>query len=289
MKPNVFQFSNYREFLRTHFEYKNQLERNFNVSQWARRLSLKSSSTMLMILNGTRNPGEGLVEDLALNMGLSDEETQYFKILVQLEKTKTNSYLRSLILEKLPKENQDQAQLIQMKYFRLVSEWYFFALRELVDLPDFQEDEVWIQKRLRFHLSKKQITECYEVLVHCELLRRDENGRLEYSEPVTSTFDLSNPDIKKFHKGALELCKQAVDQIDVSERELINITFTCNSEDLPLLKKKIRSVLDGFRPTEKKPDDTVYMLEAACIPLTQKLNSNLNSKSSSERKKDENN
>ena len=120
MKPNVLEFSDYRSFLLASYESRRRSHRHFSLAAWARKLSLKSSSTLIMILKGDRNPSEQLVDTLNFDLGLCDDEAEYFRNLVQLEKAKTNTHLKNLILEKLPKSNHPNAQLIKMKYFRLV-------------------------------------------------------------------------------------------------------------------------------------------------------------------------
>jgi len=269
MKPDIFGFDDYRSFLQAACETRKQAQRSFNLAAWARKLSLKSSSTLIMILNGTRNPSAELTESLVQDLGLNPEEAEHFRNLVQLEKSKTNPHLRAMILDKMPViKERPNSQLIKMKYFRLISEWYFMAIRELVDLPDFQEDSEWIQSRLRFRVTKPQIEEAIEVLVQCGLLARGENGKLQYTSSVATTFDVPNEDIQKFHKGSLELMKQAVDQVPAAEREMLNSTFTCRAEDLPLIKKRIRDVLKDLAIFSDGPGDSVFMLQVGCVPVT---------------------
>lgn len=255
--------------MRTVFEVRKQQQRNFNLAQWARQLSLKSSSTLIMILNGTRNPGSRLVEDLIQDMRFNQEEGNHFRNLVSLEKSISNPYVRSLLLEQMPVMKSPSRQLIQMKYFRMVSQWYFLAIRELASLPNFQEDAAWIQKRLRFSVPISEINEALEVLLLTELLQRDEQGKLFYPASVETTFDVPDDGIKRFHRGAFDLAKEAIDTVPIQERELLNVTFTCKAEKLPEIKRKIRDLLKSVGAIAEGECDSVYMMQLGCFPLTE--------------------
>lgn len=269
MKLDVTSFNDYRSFLKAAFESRKQQQRNFNLARWARLLSLKSSSTLIMILNGERNPGTRLVEGFIQDLRLTQQEADHFRNLVNLEKAQSNPHLRALLLEQMPVMKSPNRQLIQMKYFRMVSQWYFLAIRELASLPNFKEDPEWIQKRLRFDVPKNEIAEALEVLLATELLQRDEEGRLVYPSSVTTTFDVPDDGIKRFHQGAFELAKEAVEKVPVAEREMLNATFTCKTDKLPAIKRRIREVLEDFGALTEGECDSVFMLQIGCFPLTE--------------------
>lgn len=269
MTLDIRTFDDYRNYLKAVCEARKQAHRHFSLAQWARKLSLKSSSTLIMILKGERNPSAKLVEKLIQDLNLDLEQSKYFRNLVNLEKASTNPYLRDLLLDQLPVMDRPNLKLIQMKYFRMMSQWYFLAIRELVNLPGFQEEPKWIQKHLRFHVSKTDIAEALEVLVQSELLARNADGKLVYPSSATTTFDVPDEGIKKFHQNALEVCKDAVEKVPLQEREMLNVTFTCKKEKLASIKNRIRKLINDLGEVADGEADTVYMMQIACIPLTQ--------------------
>lgn len=272
MSLDVRTFDDYRTYLRAVCEVRKQSQRHFSLAGWARKLSLKSSSTLIMILKGTRNPSGDLVEKLIQDLKLGLDESKHFRNLVNLEKAKTNPHLRDLLLDQMPVLDKPNVMLVQMKYARMMSQWYFMAIRELISLPDFKEDAEWIQSRLKFHVSKKDILEALEVLVLSGVIEKTSEGKLVYATSVTTTFDVPDEGIRRMHQSALEVCKQAVEEVPVEEREMLNVMFTCKKENLAAVKKKIRKIINELGDIAASDDgDTVYMMQIGCVPLTEDI------------------
>lgn len=270
MNLDVRSFNDYRSYLRVVCEHRKQTQRHFSLAKWARKLSLKSSSTLIMILKGTRNPSSELVEKLIQDLQLGLDESKHFRNLVNLEKAKTNPHLRDLLLDQMPVMDKPNVMLIQMKYARMMSQWYFMAIRELISLPGFQEDAEWIQNRLKFHVTKTEILEALDVLVLSGVIERNDEGRLVYTTSVTTTFDVPDDGIRRMHQSALEVCKQAVDDVPTIDREMLNVMFTCKKENLAEVKKKIRKMINDLGDIAASEDgDTVYMMQIGCVPLTE--------------------
>lgn len=271
LKVDIFQFDDYRKYLQAVTEQRRYLKKNFNLAAWARNLSLKSSSTLIMILNGTRNPGDELTELLIKDLKLNVKQADFFRCLVRIEKNKTDLYLRELISSKISKVTGKDQVLLKMSYFHLMSEWYFMAIREMADLSSFQEDPLWIQKQLQFHVPVAEIRKVLHVLEQCGLLTRDFiTNKLVYEKEYITTMDVPNPDIRQFHQSAFSVCSQAVEQVATEEREIINMMFTASEKDFPLIKEKIRQFFNELTFEKNHQDDTVYMIQTACIPITKK-------------------
>lgn len=268
MQVEVSKFQDFRAYLRAVAESRRQGRKAFSLATWARRLSLKSSSTLIMILNGTRNPSSVLMEKMIQEIGLSGKDAEFFRSLVLLEKAKSNPHLRALLTQHVPKTLRSNLPLMQMRYFRTMSHWYFMAIRELVNLPNFREDPAWIQGKLRFPVSASKIKEVLDVLVGCELLVRDKEGRLCYPSSVTTTFDVPNEDIRLYHKNSLDLCKEAVDQVPPQEREIISAAVSCQAKDMPFIKQRLRDVINDLETVAKGPADSIFLVQISCIPLT---------------------
>lgn len=270
--PLIYEYQDYRSFLASILQSRKKQRRQFSINAWARRLNLNSSSTLIMILKGQRNPGPQLVNKLVTDLKLNPAEGEYFRNLVQLEKThREDEHLRQVLLEKLIKKDPTRSfRPISFDIFRVFSSWIPGAIRELVALPGFRSDIDWIQSQLRFKVTKPEIIQSIRSLIAVGLLKKNAEGMIAYTEPVQSSYDIAHESKKQLHESFLDIAKEAVRTIDPLEREISGMTFTMKAEDLPILKDRIRDLLHTAPLISKSEHDSVYHLEISCIPLTKK-------------------
>ena len=266
---SVFQFSDYREYLREYFRIIKQRSPRFSLGAWSLRLNLKSSSTLIMILNGYRNPSAKLVEALIRDIKLQKKEADFFRDLVRLEKAKMDPGLRHTLLEKLAHQHpKKEFRKIDSRVFSLISQWYYYSIRELADLPDFQENPKWIQQRLRFPVSEKQIYEALKTLVDLGLLARDSEGKITYQNVVQSSFDIADDGLKRYHDQILDLSKQSLYQMPPQERDISGMAFTLPSHRLQEAKTIVREMYRQLISLNNESSDSVFQVEVALFPMT---------------------
>lgn len=270
----VFDYSDYRQLLRDfYWERKKSRAHAWSLGIWARQLGLKSPSTLAMILKGSRNPGPELTGKLAKTLRLGPKEIEYFEDLVTLKKHQDDPRLSVLIMEKLGKQHPSgQFQLLDADTFYLISNWYNYAIREMVNLRDFREDSKWISEQIHFKVTPKEVDEAIEALLRLNLLKRNERGRLVSSAgTLTTNNDIADEGIKRFHEQTLGNASEALRKIDPSRREIIGITFCMRESKLAEAKGILRKFRTEFgRLFESGDGDAVYHLELAFIPLTGK-------------------
>ena len=235
------------------------------------RLGLKTSSGLIMIVNGQRNPGPALTEQLVKDLKLVGREAAFFKDLINLEKCKEDLQRQMIIKARLAELHpQKKFQSIDAKTFQAVSNWWCYALREMVNLPDFQENPRWIQQRLKFPVSLKEIEEALHVLLQLGLLRRDGTGVLRYHNSIQSSFDVPDLALRQFHEQVLQLAQQSLHSTHTVDREISGITLTLKKQDLPRAKELMRQLLYDLSALSTHESEDVYHLETALFPLTSK-------------------
>lgn len=268
---NPLQYKDYREFLQAHLQQKRAENPAWSYSVWARQLGLRSSSTLIMILNGQRNPGRALVRDLAKYFQMNSEEEQYFTDLVRLTKARTDVELSLSVLKQLEERNPNRGfQLLDENAFNAIANWYFLAIREMIQLPNFQEDAEWISAQLRFPVQKEKIAAAISIMLRMKLLERDPSGKLvSTSAHLDTKTDIYNRGLKKFHEETLENAKTAISTQEPKIREISGGCFAIRRGAIARAKEMIR----GFQvqlcnELEAKDGDEVYQLEIAFFPLT---------------------
>lgn len=265
---SIYGYSQFQHFLRDYVQEKKDLMPNWSYGVWARQMKLKSSSTLIMIVNGQRNPGPDLTKKLATFFKFNDKETEYFEALVRLQKAK-NMEETVERLEELQQQNPN-VRLVDLDNFRAMANWHYYAIRELVTQKDFREDYEWIAHYFSNRITAVQAKEVVDVLLKLQLLSRDKKGTLCVQDQHFKTpHDIADEGLKRFHNDVLELAQISLQNHSPQSREISGGTFAIQQSQLPKAKKLIRKFqMDLCRLLETKQGDAIYQLEVAFFPLS---------------------
>lgn len=266
---SILNYSDYRSYLRDHFQSFKKRNARFSFNMWSHRLGLRGSSGLIMVLQGDRNPGPVLTESLVRDLQLTGREATFFRDLVALEKCKRKPAEQSHLLQRLAALHPRRTfRTIDSRVFQMISRWPHYVIRELVDLSGFKEDPVWIQKRLLFELTQSEIVNSLKNLEALGLLTRDAHGKLKYVSDIQTTFDVPDEGLKQFHEQFHDLSRRSLRETDPNDREISGITFTLRKEDLPRAKELVRQLIFDLGELGKVPGDEVYHAELSLFPLT---------------------
>lgn len=100
----VFDFLDFREFLRSFYDWKKKAYADFSYSVFARRANLKSRSYLRLVISSKRNLTLEMLPRFAKGLELSENEAEAFKALVRFNQAKnlevrTKAWEKSLSLK----------------------------------------------------------------------------------------------------------------------------------------------------------------------------------------------
>lgn len=246
---SIFDFDNYRDFLT-----KAGMPDGFyshtsnNLQTWSKRLGYKSSSSLTMVLKGQRAPSSDMVVVLAEDLKMNVKEKSYFELLIQLEKINKKNKDPKKVLEKIAKLNSNKhAIALGLKDFSAISEWYYFAIKQIIPMPSFVEDEDWIYRKLRRKVTPSQIKYAIGVMLEMKTIGRDEQGKLiVLKEGLITTNDVPSSAIRRHHFGMINRALEAIEEQDVKERQVSSVTMRIKEEDLESAKQSIFDFIKDF-------------------------------------------
>jgi len=247
--PDVFSFTDYRDFLRA--LYTERKARGLSYRWLARRAGLSSPSFLKSVIDGQKNLAPTTATRVAVALGLREDGSEYFRLLVQANQTDDAAEQRRIRaqLARL-RRHQDVQELAAARdaYYR---EWYFPAIRELATTTHFRADARWIARTLRPKITIPAAKRALAVLERIGLLRRDAAGELRASnQQVTTELEPKSDQVATFHRAMLERAASALSDIARDERDISSITLCVEPNGLPAFKKRIqqlrRELLDEF-------------------------------------------
>jgi uncharacterized protein (TIGR02147 family) len=276
--PSVYDFTDYREYLKCFFDFKKLTNPAYSASLFARKAGLGSNSRgyLKLVIENKRNLSAQTIRSFSEALGLNAQESLYFENLVLFNQSDRNQD-KKYYFERLMASNKggrsEQLELMKSQY-AYVTNWYYVAIREMVAIKGFKEDPTWIASQLRGKIKKEEVAQAIKDLLTLGLLLRDPTTlELKQSEPLVKiaggVFDAY---LQNFHLQMIERSKESLLDDEYETRQASGVTLSCAVDRLPEIKKVIAKFRDEL--TEKfgvdiLSPDSVVQISIQMFQLTQ--------------------
>jgi len=224
-----------------------------------------SPSRLSHVLRGHFGLSPEAAESIALRLGMSRTEKSTFCDLVQSQHAR--SAIKRASAKKRLQKRVITTQTISADAFKVICDWYHFAILELSRTTAGLQDAKSVSRRLG--ISVFEAEQALERLTRLGMLK-SKNGTL-----VATDSYFANPEgvpshgIKTFHRQILEKALKSLFLDPVDEREFSNLIFAVDPADLPKLRDRIREFVGQvdreFSVSPKKSG--VYNLSIQLFPL----------------------
>lgn len=241
------------DLLKRVFEEKKMRNPQYSLRTFASRLGI-SSGALSEILKGKRELSLKQKLKIVDKLELSPEERQNFIS----EETKPHL-----------KVAQEEAYRLNDDEFHLISDWWHFALLNLISTKGFQPKMTWLGKRLG--LPRDLVKQAWERLIRLGHVKKNSRGQIVRKHPrFHTTEDIVNLSLQRSHLKDLELIDNALLNVPIDMRHTSSMTFAVERKDVKKIKNAITSfhqeIMDLY---ESKKGDEVYRLSVSLFPLTQ--------------------
>lgn len=169
----------------------------------------------------------------------------------------------------VPQNKSSCFRPLDMDSFRLISEWYHFAILSLTETKSFKSNTGWMARRLG--ISESLVQSAVERLIRLEMLRVDAKTKKLIPTGVQYQFDpgIATPALKKACRENLELSNSALDWTNYDQRDFTAITFCFDPKKMVEAKRMIKSFRRKFCTLMESGTKTeVYKLCLQLFPLT---------------------
>lgn len=265
-ETTVLDFDDYRSYLKATLDEKSRKNDSFSLRAFA-RLAGMSASHLSRTLSGQKSLSGSTAHQLSLALNHSAEEASHFQSLIELEKTDDDSR-RTRILKRMSKLPRSRSRVLSIEMFRVISDWYHFAILALANTRGFRAESLWISRRLSIKPLDARLA--LERLFSLGLLEKvGRSVRPADNGDVTTTDDVASSAIQENHLQHLALAQKALVELDVQLREFNNLTLSMNLSDVPEAKKRVREFIEKFeRDFVTVPGQEVFQLNVQLYMLS---------------------
>lgn len=227
---------------------------SYSLRSFARRLGMNSGA-ISGILAGKRRISRKMAVRVCEKLMFSSEE------------------ISKLISDSRETSGPLSYKILPTDQFRLISDWYHFAILSLVKTKNFQTDEEWIASRLM--ITKSEVRAAVERLVRLGLLKKNQSGKwVRTVSHISSTDGVSSTAVRRAHANDLDLARRSLDEDSMERRDFTALTLAMDPRKMLEVRKRIRAFQDELsRFVEMGPTSEVYKLTMQFFPITKTLKS----------------
>jgi len=248
------EYQNFREYLQMSLVARCQSNPKYSLRSFAKSLNI-DSSTLSKILKEKRSITPKMLEHLSERLGLAPDEIELFR--TEQKKRKIQGGTKKF-------------KNIEVDRFRMISDWYHYAILELLNLDSFRSDSRWIAKVL--NVSVSEINIAIERLIRLDMVYKDKKGNLKSNgiNHTTIGTPYSASAFRNLQKQILSKAVSACDEIPYEKRDQSSLTVAIDLKSLPAFKSLIkdfrRQLNEMAQDCEKFSD--VYHLSISFYPVT---------------------
>lgn len=269
--PSVFEYLDYRAFMRDLYAAKKAESAKFSFRFFARKAGFSSSNFLKLVMDGDRNLGPTAIERVASALKLDKDEGAFFADLVAMNQAQTVSE-RNRAFERVAANRRFRAaRKLDGPLFEYLTRWYYPVIRELAARADFIDDPAWVASQLLPAIETREARAALKTLEKLGLLVRDEAGRLVRGEAsLTTGHEVRHVVVPAYHLQMIERAAKAVETVEPDHRDVSSLTVCIRSTTLPDLKAKIRRFREEMldRCDSDPSPERVYQLCIQLFPLS---------------------
>jgi len=270
--PDVFNYTDYRTYMKDFFAYMKSVKPAFSYQYFAEKAGFKAKSFVHKVIKGERALSQTSVFNIARALNLKGRQINFFEALVHFNESSTaqeREYYYTRMLDAEPKSEHVSLKKNQYVYY---SEWYHSVVRELVTIIPFADDYKKLARAVSPAISAREAQDSVGLLLGLGLIRKnDDTGLYEHTNGfITTRGTVVSLAVNKYQRDTMNLALKAHDVPERARRDFSTLTIGISAKGF----ENIRTELDQFRAhigrivSQDSPADRVYQLNLQLFPAS---------------------
>jgi uncharacterized protein (TIGR02147 family) len=264
----------YRTLLQREYALRKRRNASYSLRAFARDLGLPAPK-LSQALRGIRGFSAERANAIAEKLRLSSSERELFVSLVEREHARSKIAKRKADeLVQAFMEEQGFGEL-DLERFKIISDWYHFAILELTEVKGFRAEPQWIAKRLSISIAEVELA--IQRLLDFGLLTEKDQSLVQTQIDLATPSGIPSRELREHHSQILQKADRALEDVSIHERDFSAVTLAISQEDLPEARAMLKEFRRRFtqRMQANPNKDRVYCVALQFFPLDQTLNEDL--------------
>jgi uncharacterized protein (TIGR02147 family) len=275
-RPNIFDYNNFREFLRDMYAFRRDEDRHFTKAHICKQLGLPNSRSYFQdVLNGKG------VTDLKVPLfiklfRMTHDESLYFRVLVRFNQCDTADE-KELLLDQLISLNRTPQKHLTLQAFSYYKEWYHAVVRAILDIIEFDDDYAALARSIIPPVKVNRIRESVKLLAGLGLIAKNKQGFFKPTDKVLSTLPFArDPIVHQFQVQSLEAALRAFLSGNKQPHRVMTKTISISEQGYKRIERhldKFNSEIRSIVHKDEQQADRVYQLTITLVPHLRKVQS----------------
>jgi uncharacterized protein (TIGR02147 family) len=247
----------FRQILTSEFERRRKLNGSYSLRAFAKRLVV-SPAQLSQLMSGKRPLSSKMASRIAEKLALSPSERRtVFQSLVRQKLGEMGSW---------HSDDESLRRSLEEERFRVISDWYHFAMLSLFEIPGARVDPKWIAKQLG--IQPLEAAQALRRLQQLGLVKV--NGRKVTLEQraVDVNPQQRSAAVRRFHQQVMALASQRIETAPIEVRDFRAVCLAIDKRKLEKARGKIqkffRELADELESGNKQE---VYLFSTQLFPV----------------------
>ena len=267
---SVYDYLNYREFLRDWFAEKKATNPSFSHRLFARLAGFKTSNFLHLVMTGKRNLTRDSIAKVTRALKLRRREKEYFEHLVLFSQATAMREKNRHLSELTRLRKAVSYREINRDLHDYIANWVNPVVRELACMVDNPDDPETLAQRIAFHTTPGTVAGALRLLQRLGMLVRNPDGTFRQADPLLSTGPgTAAVAAAQYHQGAIARASEALERFPPSEREIVGLTIGVSRKTFEKVRRRMWELRQEVLSMADDPDaEKVYQLNIQLFPLT---------------------
>jgi uncharacterized protein (TIGR02147 family) len=268
---NIFEYSDYRVFLKDYYESNKQNNPQFTYRYIAKSVGFKSAGHFTQILKGLINLSASMASNFAEFLKFGKKESEYFEFLVRFNQAKTHAE-KKRCFERMLKFDELKIDTISSDQYEYFENWYYVAIREVLAYYPFNGNFTELAKKLNPSISPLEAKKAIDLLLRLGLVVRNNDGiyvkasSVVSANPVGKAVAIANQAL-----DTMRLAAEAIDRFPKEQRNISGVAFSISRQTYETIQDEVRDFRKKILEIAQVDcgPEGVYQFNVQLFPLTE--------------------
>jgi uncharacterized protein (TIGR02147 family) len=235
---NIFDYFDYRKFLRDIYEELHQKNPNFSYRFIQDKTGI-DPGFLVKVFNGQKNIPEDSIPRFSKLLKLNKRQSEYFTNLVFFGRAKSDIQIKTYF-EKLLSFKEPGCFRVEAGAYEFYTRWYYTAIRELIGVYPFRGNYEELAGLLVPPIKASEAKKAVALLERLGFIKKNEDDRyVQTNRFITTGEQCHDIAVRIFQKDTINLAYEALERISKESRDISTTTVTLSPEGFSRLKEKI--------------------------------------------------
>ena len=270
----IFEYLDYREFLKDYYNAKKQANPAFSLRVFSDKIGFKAKDFISRVMNGEKNLSGQSIPKVANGLRLGKHETEFFIGLVKFNQAETTEE-RNAAFEEMQAALKvvrfaEKQHLLGHAQYMVYSHWRHLTIRSLIGMFGFDGDYEALARQVHPRITAEEAKQSVKLLEECMLIKKGKNGKYTLTENAITTGDrTSKLALRGYHQHCLKLAADSIDRDPPGSRHISGLTLGISQEGYERIVERINAFRKEIAliAEEDQNSDKVFQLEFAMFPV----------------------